>query len=95
MINYCFFKVCETLFGEAPTSTYQEAVSSLENAEKYSDKPDIDIKFYLGQSYIKIKSYKQGVDLLREIENIKPLNSKQEKMQKEAKTIVSKNSKYC
>ncbi|XP_011310824.1 regulator of microtubule dynamics protein 1 [Fopius arisanus] len=88
-------KVCATLFGEAPTSTFEEAIKSLERAEGQMRAPDLENKYFLGQAYLQVKAYRKGVELLTQIHDLQPKNKKQEKMQAEAQRLVSKYSSYC
>lgn len=88
-------QICETLFGEAPTSTYVEAIANLEKAEEYATEPDIENKYFLAQSYLKIKSYQKSVDLFRQLVDLPPCNKKHENLQFEAKNLITTYSGYC
>ncbi|KAK0177791.1 hypothetical protein PV328_001802 [Microctonus aethiopoides] len=88
-------KICETLFGEAPTSTYVEAIANLEKAEEYATEPDIENKYFLAQSYLKIKSYQKSVDLFKQLVDLPPRNKNHEDLQLEAKNLITTHSGYC
>ncbi|XP_063983153.1 regulator of microtubule dynamics protein 2-like isoform X2 [Diachasmimorpha longicaudata] len=83
-------KICATLFGEVPTSTYEEAIESLEKAEKLSKSPDIENKYFLGQAYVQVKAYEKGVIVLNQILDLNPKTVKQREMQKESHGLVAK-----
>ncbi|KAK0181262.1 hypothetical protein PV327_003558 [Microctonus hyperodae] len=88
-------KICETLFGQALTSTYTEAITNLEKSEEYATEPDIENKYFLAQSYCKIKSYKKSVDLFKQLVDLPPRNKRQEDLQFEAKNLIKTYSDYC
>ncbi|XP_034936500.1 regulator of microtubule dynamics protein 1-like [Chelonus insularis] len=93
-LNWIQRKICETLFGETPNATFDEAIENLEKAEMYAKKPDIENKYYLGQSYLKVKQYKKGVEVLKELLNLQPRNKKEESMRSEAANLVSTYSNF-
>lgn len=86
--------MCATLFGSAPSATYDEVVDHLEEAERLSDKPDIENKYYLGMTYIKMESYEKGVELLQEVCDLPATKDSQEAIKNESRDVVSRYSSY-
>ncbi|XP_057338711.1 regulator of microtubule dynamics protein 1-like [Microplitis mediator] len=88
-------KICETLFGEAPKATYEEAIKHLEHAENHVKVPEIPNKYFLAQAYLKTKSYGKAIELLKELKDLPACDSKEETMKSEAHNLISTYSSYC
>ncbi|XP_043278285.1 regulator of microtubule dynamics protein 2-like [Venturia canescens] len=87
-------KVCATLFGEVPPATYEEVIRHMEEAERLSEKPDIEYKYYLGMAHLKTKSYKRAMELLHQVNDLPAEKESQESLKNEAKDAITQYSSY-
>jgi len=82
-------KIASLVFGEPPTSSFEEALTYLENAEK------ADPNFYslnllmLGKTYLKLNRKEDAVKYLKKADEYPAKNDEDQKAKQEAQKILN------
>lgn len=82
-------KIASVIFGEPPNSSFQEALTYYENAEK------VDPNFYslnllmLGKTYLKLERKEDAIKYLKKVVEFPVRNDEDQKAKQEAQKILN------
>lgn len=90
-----FFQVATTVFAEPPSATFDEALQHFEDADRLSKKPDMENKLFMGKCLVAMKQYERACECFRSIAEITDQLEKDQEIQIEAESLLSKYSRYA
>lgn len=83
-------KIAQTVFGEIPHGTYQEALDNFLKTE--SLKPNLENELYIGKVYIALSMYEEAVKYLQDVVSTPSYKHEDEDIIKEATKLLRKYS---
>lgn len=88
-------KVAATLYSEPPSASYEDAIDSFQNAERFSDIVNLENRLFLSKCYIALSKYEQAVHWLEKICDLSIENKDDQRIQNDARQLFNKYSGYC
>lgn len=83
-------KIAATLFGEPPSSTFEEAVDSFQKAEELANRPNLENRLFLSKSFVALNNYKSAVLWLQKILEVPARTAEDSNVHSEAKKLLDK-----
>lgn len=93
-LNWYERKIAATFSPEPLTDTYEDAIESFEQAEKFATKPHLENRLFLGKAYIAINSFEKAVYWLNDVCQQSPITKEDQAAQSEAKELFQTYSSY-
>ncbi|XP_066592495.1 regulator of microtubule dynamics protein 1-like [Prorops nasuta] len=87
-------KMAATFFSEPPSATFDDAIESFKQAEKFASKPHLENRLFLSKSYIAINQFEEAVFWLKKIRDEPIRDIVDRKVQLEAMELLDKYSMY-
>lgn len=87
-------KVAATLFSEPPSASYEDAIDSFQKAENFSVEVNLQNRLFLSKCYIALSKYELACDWLEKICDFSVVSKDDEKIQNDARQLLTKYSRY-
>ncbi|XP_050450034.1 regulator of microtubule dynamics protein 1-like [Cataglyphis hispanica] len=87
-------KVATTLFSEPPSASYEDAIDSFQKAENFSIEVNLQNRLFLSKCYIALNKYELACDWLEKICDFSVVSKDDEKIQNDARQLLTKYLKY-